>query len=190
MPKIAIIGCSGSGKSTLAASLSRALNLPWLELDALNHQPSWSSMEPTLFRSEVAAFIRLNQSWIIDGNYQTVADLILSNCSDLIWIDLPLHRVLWQLGIRSFRRVVLRTELWNGNRESLWSHLSRDPQESVLRWALKTHHSFPTRYEQLRGDPAFNHIHFRRLTKSSSYDELVDSLSRGRSSSGARLEAR
>ena len=48
MPKIAIIGCSGSGKSTLAAALSEALNLPWLELDALNHQAAWRSMEPAL----------------------------------------------------------------------------------------------------------------------------------------------
>ena len=177
MPKIAIIGCSGSGKSTLAASLSGALNLPWLELDALNHQPAWSSMKPELFRRKVMDFIELNHDWIIDGNYPAVADLILLNCSDLIWIDLPLRRVLWQLGTRSLRRLILRTELWNGNRESLWSHFSRNPHESVIRWAIKTHSDFPSRYEQLRSDPSLDHIRFRRFTRSTSHEKLVDSLS-------------
>ena len=177
MPKIAVIGCSGSGKSTLSASLSEALNIPWLELDALNHQSFWSSMKPDRFQREVSDFIRLNNTGIIDGNYPAVADLVLSSCSDLIWIDLPLRRVLWQLSARSLRRVILRTELWNGNRESLWSHFSRDPHESVIRWAIKTHGDFPARYAQMRSEPLFDHINFIRFTKNMSYEKLVDSLS-------------
>ncbi len=37
------------------------------------------------------------------------------------------------------RRLILRTQLWNGNRESLLSALSRDPERSVLRVARTRH---------------------------------------------------
>ena len=41
--RIHVMGNSSSGKSTLAERLSRALELPLVELDALNWEPGWVS---------------------------------------------------------------------------------------------------------------------------------------------------
>ena len=44
---------------------------------------------------------------------------------------------------RTFRRIVRRETLWNGNRESLQAAFGRD---SILRWLLKTHRTTSDRY--------------------------------------------
>ncbi|MAB29535.1 MAG: hypothetical protein CMJ53_09735 [Planctomycetaceae bacterium] len=82
--RIAVIGCSGSGKTTLGEALQRALEYPSLELDALHHQKDWPRPDMTRFRAQVSEFIDRHDDWIIDGDSQTVADLIQSRCTDII----------------------------------------------------------------------------------------------------------
>ena len=163
MPRIKIIGCSGSGKSTLARAVHQRLGIPWLELDSIQHQPNWTPLEPERFRDQVRAFMAEHQDWVIDGNYRVVSDLITPRCTDLVWVDVPLMKVLWQLGTRSASRLLRRTELWNGNRERLRSHLSLDPGESVLLWAITTHREFSGRFQALEADPGLAHVRFHRI---------------------------
>lgn len=54
-----------------------------------------------------------------------------------------------QLGSRTFRRTVLRTELWNGNREPLTGWLSRNPEKSIMLWAWRNHSTYAERYASL-----------------------------------------
>lgn len=176
MPRIHIIGCSGSGKSTLADAVHRRLGIPWLELDSLQHQPNWTALEPERFRNAVTAFMNEHQDWVIDGNYQGVSDLVQPRSTDLVWLDVSLTRVLWRLGKRSASRVFRRTELWNGNRESLRSHCSLDPGESVLLWAIKTHRGFPGRFEALTRDPALSHVRCRRIDGLNARNHWLNSL--------------
>ena len=164
MPRISVIGCSGSGKSTLSRSVHERFGIPWLELDSLHHQADWRSLGDAEFRARVADFIEGHDDWIIDGNYEVVFDLVRSRCTDLVLLDVPRSRVMRQLLWRSIRRIVLRTPLWNGNREGLRTLLSLDPQESVLLWALKTYRRDPERFERLRSDPMFRSVRFHRLT--------------------------
>ena len=42
--RIAIKGTSGSGKTTLGQRLSRVLEIPHIELDALNWEPGWRAL--------------------------------------------------------------------------------------------------------------------------------------------------
>ena len=177
MPRIKIIGCSGSGKSTLAREVHQRLGIPWLELDSLQHQSDWTPMEPELFRDSVSDFIEHHQDWVIDGNYRVVSDLIHPRCTDLVWLDVPLMKIMWQLGVRSATRVICRTELWNGNRESLRSHLSMDPEESVLLWAMKTHREFPNRFKSLADDPVLSHVQCHRIHDQPTRDRWLDTLS-------------
>ena len=66
-------------------------------------------------------------------------DLVWRPADTLIWLDLPLPLVMWRLLRRTVRRVATQEELWGtGNRESLRNaFFSRN---SILLWALKTHH--------------------------------------------------
>ena len=153
--------------------MHQLLGIPYLELDSLQHQPNWTSIKPDQFREAVSDFVGEHQDWVIDGNYQIVSDLIHPQCTDLIWLDVSLLKVLWQLGSRSISRVFLRTELWNGNREQVRSHLSLNPEESVLLWAMKTHRNFPLLFEELKNDPALSHVQCHRMCNQQTYKEWI-----------------
>ena len=177
------MGCSGSGKSTLARALHQEQELPWLELDSIHHQADWMPLDIDLFRRSVIDFMDRHPDWIIDGNHSKVADLVQARCTDIVWLDRPFLRVMWQLVSRSVRRVLFRTELWNGNREGFRNLRSTDPEESVIRWAIKTHHQFPGRFDRLRADPGMTDVRFHRLRGKASARSLIEDLTGSASAS-------
>ena len=117
----------------------------------------------TRFRAQVSEFIDRHDDWIIDGDSQTVADLIQSRCTDIIWLDMSPPRVLIRLCLRSLRRSVGRTTLWNGNQQRLQDLCSLDLERSMLAWAIKTHGRYPARFETMREDPALSHATLHRI---------------------------
>ena len=158
-----MVGNSGSGKSTLAAQLATALAIPHLELDAVFQQADWRPLPTPDFRAAVAGFAA-GEAWVIDGNYSAVQDLVWARADTVVWLDPSRARVMRQLVPRTLLRVVRRTELWNGNRES-WTNLFRaDPAESILRWAWTQHARTRERYLRAQADPANAHLEFVRLT--------------------------
>jgi adenylate kinase family enzyme len=161
--RISVVGNSGSGKSTLAARLAAALVVPYLELDGVFHQAGWQPLPRPEFRAAVAAFAA-GDGWVIDGNYSAVQDLVWARADTVAWLDPPRWRVMRQLVPRTLLRLVRRTELWNGNRESWTALLRADPEQSILRWAWTRHAQVRERYRQARADPAHAHLEFVRLT--------------------------
>jgi len=138
--RVCILGASGSGKTTLAARLARRIRVEHVELDALYHGPQWEAPRPEDFRARVEAIV-MRDSWVIDGGYGgALGDLVPRAADTIVWLDLPLPVTLARLARRSLRRVVLRTELWNGNRETLrglfWG------RDSLFPWTLKRHARF------------------------------------------------
>jgi hypothetical protein len=49
--------------------------------------------------------------------------------------------------------VLLRRELWNGNRESWASLVKRDPRQNILLWSWTQHHGYRRQYEQASAAP-------------------------------------
>ena len=138
MRRVVVIGTTGSGKSTLAERLAARTGLRVVELDALFWGRDWQGAPIELFRHRVERETR-GDGWIVVGNYAQVRDLVWRPADTLIWLDLPLSLVMWRLLRRTLRRVATQEELWGtGNRETIQnSFLSR---QSILLWALKTHH--------------------------------------------------
>jgi adenylate kinase family enzyme len=161
--RVSVVGNTGSGKTTVAVAIARALGVPHLELDAVFHQPDWRPLERELFRDKVAQFVA-GDGWVVDGNYSAVRDLVWERADTVIWMDLPRHRIMRQLIARTLRRMVLRTELWNGNTEQLRNLYKLDPEQSILRWAWTQHHKYVERYGAAQHDPANLHLTFVRLT--------------------------
>lgn len=151
--RVRVVGSSGAGKSTLARDLARRLGVPHLELDAVNHRSGWQEAPPEEFRSEVAAFLaeaeRVHGGWVVDGNYLSRGDTRLEDADTVVWLDLPRWFVVQRLVRRTARRVLLRTELWNGNRESWGGVLSTDPERNVLLWSWLHHAELRERYSAL-----------------------------------------
>jgi adenylate kinase family enzyme len=160
--RVSVVGASGSGKTTLAAAVARRLGCPRVELDAIFHQPGWQPLPLEEFRARVAE-LAAGETWVIDGNYAAVADLVWQRADTVVWLDLPrgvvIRRIIW----RTLRRAVLRAELWNGNREPWINFFSADPEKSVIAYAWKTHRVIRARYASAEADPANAHLTFVRL---------------------------
>jgi adenylate kinase family enzyme len=136
--RILVKGGSGAGKSTLGAELSRRLDVPYVELDALHHGPNWSAASASELQQRVLAATDDQRGWVVDGNYDSKLGTPLIERADLIvWLDLPLPTKLARLTRRTARRWLRNEELWNGNRETLkaafWG------REALFPWAVRCH---------------------------------------------------
>ncbi|MEV0127769.1 shikimate kinase [Dactylosporangium sp. NPDC050688] len=160
MRRVSVVGNSGSGKTTLGRAVAARLGVPFVELDAIYHQPGWTPIGVEEFRRTVAELAG-GDGWVIDGNYGAVRDLVWARADTVVWFDLPRRTVVRQVLWRTVRRGVTRQELWNGNREHLTSLLRLDPQRSLLRWAWTRHKDYHDRYTRAaaeRGDLDFIRI--------------------------------
>jgi adenylate kinase family enzyme len=137
--RIVVIGTSGAGKTTLARGIARRLDLPHIELDAINWQAGWRDLdrhEPAEFVLRVSEAIQA-ETWVADGNYNSVRAILWRRATHLVWLDYERRVVMTRVIGRSLLRVVLRTELWagTGNRED-WRRLLRPSHP--IRWAWDT----------------------------------------------------
>lgn len=142
MARILVVGASGSGKSTLARRVAAELAIPHIELDALHHGPGWAP-RPS-FAADVAAAVSAS-GWVVDGNYSQVQPLIWERADTVVWLDLPRWLVEWRLVRRTAGRLVLRTPLWNGNRER-WRDVPR--ADHPIRWSWRKHAEYRVRYAE------------------------------------------
>jgi len=155
-----MVGTSGSGKTTVGRKLAARLGVPFIELDAIFHQPGWTELPRAEFRSRVQGMTD-GDAWVLDGNYSSVLDLVWARADTVVWFDLPRAMVMRQLIPRTVGRMLSRRELWNGNRESLKFLLNRD--ESILWWAWTQHDKYAKRYAEAIADPANAHLAFVRV---------------------------
>jgi adenylate kinase family enzyme len=152
--RISVIGVSGSGKTTFAENLGQQLGYPHFELDALHWEPNWVEAPHDIFRARVAQVVS-GESWIIDGNYSIVRDLVWSRADTIVWLDYSLPLILWRVIRRTISRIVTRKELWNGNRESARAAVGRD---SIILWALSTYGRRRREFPELLKQPENAHL--------------------------------
>jgi adenylate kinase family enzyme len=171
--RVSVVGTSGSGKSTLARELAEILGVPHLELDAVHHQPGWAPLPTDEFRRIVAARAAAG-GWVIDGNYGRVRDLVWARADTVVWLDLPKRTVMRQVVWRTLRRVALRRELWNGNRERWRNFLTWNPEQSVISWAWHKHAPDRAKYAAAAASPASAHLRFIRLTSRRDIARFLD----------------
>jgi adenylate kinase family enzyme len=99
--KIVIFGNSASGKSSLAKKLALTLRLAHLDLDTLAWLPPPASksapISPPQRQSldvsvtEINAFISQHKSWVIEGCYSDLLRHTLTECSEVIFMNLPIE---------------------------------------------------------------------------------------------------
>ena len=119
--RIVISGTMGSGKTTLARAVAGLLSAPHVEMDALRHGANWIGTPDEVFRERVSEALS-GPTWVVDGNYGVVRDMVWSRAETLVWLDYPFRtstRRLW----RTLRRCITKEVLWNGNRETFYQHL-------------------------------------------------------------------
>jgi adenylate kinase family enzyme len=164
----------------MAAGLSRARGLTHVEMDALFHGPDWTPRPWPIVRALVAQ-VTTGDDWVVDGNYSQVRDIVWPEADTVVWLDYRLSIILWRLIRRTGRRIALREELWNGNREDLRNFLlSRD---SLLLWVFKTYWRRRRQYPVLLAQPQHAHLSVAHFTSSRDADLWLAAVRR--SSPGA-----
>jgi adenylate kinase family enzyme len=171
--RVSVVGTSCSGKTTMARRLAGALGIPHVELDAIQWLPDWQPRPVDDFRARVSQ-AAAGESWVMDGNYHAVRDLIWARATHVVWLDLPFTVVFFRALSRTIRRVIRREELFSGNRETFRnSFLSRD---SIIVWVLKTYHRRRREYPAMMASGQYPLITFIRLRSQREADRLVQDL--------------
>ena len=119
--RVVVIGASGAGKTRLAERLARAIDAPFVEMDALYWLPEWVARAPEEFVGRLAQ-ATAGERWVAAGNYFSsgAGQTVWARADCLVWIDLPLRTTLPRLLVRSWRRWRHHELLWGRNVERFW----------------------------------------------------------------------
>lgn len=178
--RIHVMGNSASGKSTLGARLADMLDVPFVELDALNWLPNWVGLNATdpetldrRLRDATAG-----DGWVAAGSYTTFSQRAFwDRLQVVIWLDLPRWLLLWRMFRRSWRRWRTRELLWGTNYEQFWPQFFVwRKSESLLWWIWTQHHRKRRDMLRMMADPRWRHIRFVRLTSVPETESFLESL--------------
>ncbi len=171
-PRVAVVGTSCSGKTTLARSLSPALGVPHVELDALHWGPDWIPHPTDQFVSRVAEAVAA-PAWVVDGNYRAVRDLVWARATHVVWLDYPFPLVFRRALGRTLRRLFTRERLFAGNRERVLAFLDPD---WIPWWVARTHRRRRREYGARIRLPEYAHLQVLHLTDPARAERLLDEL--------------
>jgi adenylate kinase family enzyme len=171
--RISVVGTAGSGKTTLARQICVRLAIPHVELDYLHWEPNWVEVPNDMMRGRVSQVL-LGNSWVVDGNYSIVRDIVWGKADTVVWLDYSWLVVMSRIWRRTLSRVVTQEEVCNGNRET-WqkSFLSGD---SILLWALQTYSKNRQKYPLLFQESEYAHLTIVHLRSPSATQEWLSSL--------------
>lgn len=146
MDRIVIIGTSCSGKTTLAKKLSQKLHIPHIELDVLFWKKNWQIEERDKFRKKVSRVVE-QDTWVIDGNFSIVRDIVWARADTIIWLDYPFYVIFLQALARSIKRIVTKEKLFADNVESFKQTFFS--KNSILYWICISHRDYKRTYTRL-----------------------------------------
>lgn len=171
--RVLFYGVTGSGKTTAARRLAEVTGLPLVDVDEVCWQPGWVQVPVEEQRrrfTEVCAGDR----WVLDTAYGVWTDLALARAELVLALDYPRRVSLARLVRRTASRIVQRTEVCNGNRETVWRALDDD---SIIRWHFRSFRSKRERIRAWEADPAMPPV--LRFTRPRDLDAWIDAVAVG-----------
>jgi adenylate kinase family enzyme len=148
--RVLVYGVTGAGKSTLAARIGERLGLPYVSVDDLTWEPGWVAVPDEVQRERIAA-VCAGDAWVLDSAYGKWMDVPLARAELVVGLDFPRWRSLGRLVRRTARRIVLRTEICNGNRERVRElFLSTD---NIVFWHFRSFARKRRRMRAWQADP-------------------------------------
>ena len=173
--RVVVIGSSYSGKTTLAKQIAGELGAQHIELDAIHWMPNWVQRPPEELRKLTAVAVARDR-WVVDGNYQSVRDIVWERATTVIWLDYSFPVVFYRALRRTLSRSLTGQELFSGNRESLGkAFLSK---ESILLWVITTFHRRRREFQQIIRNDVFPSLKFVHLRSQRETDRLIGSIHR------------
>ena len=170
--RISVVGTIGSGKTTFARKSALVIDVPHIELDALHWESNWVEAPNDLFRERVKQSLQ-GDSWVVDGNYHQVRDIVWSRADTVVWLDYPFRIIIARLARRTLRRILTHEKLWNGNQEHIRGLFTRD---SVFLWAVRSYRRRRRQYPVLLSKPENSHLAVVRLRSPAEAAEFLSTL--------------
>lgn len=135
MKKVLVIGCSGVGKSTFAKRLAQKTGLPYVATDPFYWEANWklATTENVVKHVEQAT---LQDTWILDGNFDAQKELIWQRADTIIWLDYPFWQVVFQISKRNLGSWLSQKPTWSGNRMT-WKRAWSGIRHSLNSFKLK-----------------------------------------------------
>jgi adenylate kinase family enzyme len=173
--RISVVGSTGSGKTHLARRLSRRLGIPLIELDRLK-QASQSAAEGQHQAFANAVMVAVSQdSWIIDGHYREIRQLVWQQADLVILLDYPLTAIIRQL-IR--RYLATRGQSRAAARQSSQAAAAQDRPASWRKRLRRLTKTLAERreYAQVLGQIDNSEVRLKRFTSAAATEEWLQSL--------------
>ena len=115
------------------------------------------------------------ESWVADGNYRVVRDIVWPRATTLVWLEYPLRLIMWRLFWRTLRRGIRKEQLWNGNQERLATQFFT--LDSLFLWALGSHPRHKKEYPELFEQTGYSHLAVVRLRSPKAAEKWLSDLS-------------
>ena len=170
---ITIVGSTCSGKTTLAKHFSRFLKIPHIELDAIYWGPNWTAKPFPKFR-EIVEEITTRDSWIVEGNYMSVQDIVLSKAELVIWLNYSFPVVFYRALSRTVRRMITQEEIFSGNKEKFFEQFFT--KDSLLYWVIKTYKKKKDNMKFIFDNDIYSNAKKIELTKTREIREFLNSF--------------
>jgi adenylate kinase family enzyme len=160
--RIVVVGTSAVGKSTFARALAAKARLAYVELDELHWLPDWRE-KPTREFARLVEAATVGQSWVVDGNYGVIRELLWPRANLIVWLNYGFAFTLWRGLRRSLERLWRHTELWHGNHES-WQ-MTFLSKHSILFWIVTTHSRRRRELAALKASGTYAHLTWVELRR-------------------------
>lgn len=129
--RILFYGVTGSGKSSAARAYAAASGLPEFSADDdIGWLPGWQQRTVEQQR-QIAAEIAAHDRWVLDSAYGVWRDIVVPRAELVVALDYPRWLSLSRLVRRTFRRVITKEPVCNGNIETPGRLFARD---SIFYW--------------------------------------------------------
>ncbi|MQS18192.1 adenylate kinase [Streptomyces kaniharaensis] len=159
MRKIALFGPPATGKSTLARWLSAELGHPHTDLDDLLFTPDGPLPLPE-FRRQAGEITR-QDTWIVEGNFSKLADVVWHRADVLVWLDFQLPLIMYRIVRRSLYQLTGYEDSPQARRLT-WSKAFFS-RRSLLRTAIRKYRNNRPRYVQQVSETADQGVKVVRL---------------------------
>ena len=184
--RIHVTGNSCTGKTTLGTQLAAALDVPFVELDALNWEPGWVSLADTN-PEELERRIReatAGEGWVVAGSYARFSQRVFwPRLETVVWLAMPMSRLIWRVLIRSWRRWRSKELLWGTNYEHFWPQLKVwSKEDSLLWWIITQQRHKRRRMLTCMADSRWQHIRFVRLGSTAEVEAFLRTVGSPRTS--------
>jgi adenylate kinase family enzyme len=155
-----IFGSTGIGKTTMVKRIADEFSIPVIDIDTLRREAGKSESPEQVFSFLVADRVR-GETWIIDGSYTSVQDILWSRAEAIVWLDFSFGVFLSRLIKRSLYRIFIRkkSEKPVKARNQPASERAGNYLRAILTGKQRRERYFATLYNSKH-----THLHIIRLT--------------------------